>query len=623
MVSTSAADFLVNGGPYDLPNDGASGTLTWAQRQEILHLTRVSAAVRDRRQSTGVSAAIPKRHLTLSGPVAGFQVAYEMAMRFVVESQRRNEKFSVTPGCERDWIPTVNQRSEEFKAAQKAKQQAKHPSPMASGCGPASSSWQQHMMQPMMMQPMMMQPMMFVVESQRRNEKFSETPGCEKKRIATENQRSKEFKAAQSVESSDTDSSDSSYTETDANDPKIQLVHAAPPPAKIAEKAAAPTVEKLRLLPNPQSVPPPPGLAAAVADSQPAQPIPSDGLTSKAPPARLRLTPREQPHDYFADEEDSSDSSTDANDPKMVKLMAKTAPGKAAAPPPAKIAEKAAAPTVEKRRTLPNPQSVPPPPGLAAAVADSQPAQPIPSDGLTSKAPPARLRLTPREQPHDYFADEERCEEPVNNQRSLATRREDPEDAKKRRLITYITWKRDVMIRYVHLMSVGWRQPEVRYSRNFDELLNGKQGLMPKLFRQGVPEPDVIIDCRMFESSESPIISKILRHTGHHADIIKDTVEHPKFRPCVRKALDMLHDDVKKDIDLVVLSVCTAGCHRSVALTLILQSIFERMSYNVRVRRLSSGSWETKKLRQHCEACDTNNTLKHAMFKEAFEKIRR
>jgi len=519
MVSTSAADFLVNGGPYDLPNDGASGTLTWAQRQEILHLTRVSAAVRDRRQSTGVSAAIPKRHLTLSGPVAGFQVAYEMAMRFVVESQRRNEKFSVTPGCQRDWIPTVNQRSKEFKAAQNAKQQAKHPSPMASGCAPASSSWQQHMMQPMMMQPMMMQPMMFVVESQRRNEKFSETPGCEKKRIATENQRSKEFKAAQSVESSDTDSSDSSYTETDANDPKIQLVHAAPPPAKIAEKAAAPTVEKLRLLPNPQSVPPPPG--------------------------------------------------------------------------------------------------------LAAAVADSQPAQPIPSDGLTSKAPPARLRLTPREQPHDYFADEERCEEPVNNQRSLATRREDPEDAKKRRLITYITWKRDVMIRYVHLMSVGWRQPEVRYSRNFDELLNGKQGLMPKLFRQGVPEPDVIIDCRMFESSESPIISKILRHTGHHADIIKDTVEHPKFRPCVRKALDMLHDDVKKDIDLVVLSVCTAGCHRSVALTLILQSIFERMSYNVRVRHLSSGSWETRKLRQHCEACDTNNTLKHAMFKEAFEKIRR
>ena len=160
----------------------------------------------------------------------------------------------------------------------------------------------------------------------------------------------------------------------------------------------------------------------------------------------------------------------------------------------------------------------------------------------------------------------------------------------------------------------------MQYTPHFDELVSGKQGLIHKLLCRGVPEPDVIIDCRTFKSES---FEKVLRHTGHHADIIKDTVEHPKFRPCVRKALDMLHDDVKKDIDLVVLSVCTSGCHRSVALTLILQSSLERMSYNVRVRHLSSGSWVPRELCQHCQACDTNNTLKHAMLKEAFEKIRR
>ena len=86
----------------------------------------------------------------------------------------------------------------------------------------------------------------------------------------------------------------------------------------------------------------------------------------------------------------------------------------------------------------------------------------------------------------------------------------------------------------------------------------------------------------------------------------------------------MIHEDALKGCkDIVVLNVCTSGCHRSVAMTLILQSILQRMSYQVRVRHLSSGSWQPRGLCQRCEACDEDNTLKHAMFKEAFEKIRK
>ena len=151
-------------------------------------------------------------------------------------------------------------------------------------------------------------------------------------------------------------------------------------------------------------------------------------------------------------------------------------------------------------------------------------------------------------------------------------------------------------------------------------MMKGKQGLLQKLRCRGLPKVDVIIDCRMFKSEA---FEKVVRHTGNHVDVIKDVVEHPLFKATAREALDMIHEDAKKDKDIVVLSVCTSGCHRSVAMTLILQSILESMSYHVRVRHLSSGSWVPRGLCQHCEACDTNNTLKQAVFKVAFEKIRR
>ena len=32
----SADDFVIKGGPYELPNDGKNGTLQWSERQEIL-----------------------------------------------------------------------------------------------------------------------------------------------------------------------------------------------------------------------------------------------------------------------------------------------------------------------------------------------------------------------------------------------------------------------------------------------------------------------------------------------------------------------------------------------------------------------------------------------------------
>lgn len=111
---------IVKAGPFDLPNHGRDGTLTWSQRQKILEITGVSAAVRDRKNTHG------RRHLTLSGPIGGIQKAKDMAMAFVVASQQAGTPFAPTAGCEGDWQASLRQM----------------PASSSWMPGQASSSWQ-------------------------------------------------------------------------------------------------------------------------------------------------------------------------------------------------------------------------------------------------------------------------------------------------------------------------------------------------------------------------------------------------------------------------------------------------------------------------------------------------
>ena len=133
---------IVKAGPFDLPNNGYRGTLTWDERELIRSLTGVSAAVRDRKQTHG------HRHLTLSGPMSGIAKAKSMAMSFVEKSMRAGDQFAPTRDSEGDWQATVRQV------------------PVRQGACSSSSSWMQ-MQQPVatMQHPMManmhgMNPMM-------------------------------------------------------------------------------------------------------------------------------------------------------------------------------------------------------------------------------------------------------------------------------------------------------------------------------------------------------------------------------------------------------------------------------------------------------------------------------
>jgi hypothetical protein len=181
--------------------------------------------------------------------------------------------------------------------------------------------------------------------------------------------------------------------------------------------------------------------------------------------------------------------------------------------------------------------------------------------------------------------------------------------AKKRKLI-------DQPVKNVHVVSVGWNQQGVKYSPNLHDLVSGEDGLIQKLKFGGIPEPHVTIDCRVFKSRNC---RKVLGHTGYHAVIIKETVLHHLFSDTMRKAIDDIVRAV--DEDIVVMCVCTSGCHRSVAVSVILKMILEKMLYSVKLHHFSSGSWAAKRLCTSCDFCDDDNELKLNMFQVALEQL--
>jgi hypothetical protein len=149
-------DMIVKAGPFELPNDGEHGTLTWADRQEILGLTGVSAAVRDRKQTHG------KRHLTLSGPMSGMELAKKMAWQYVLNSQRQHTEFKETPGCEGDWVATHRKTAPSSSSSSSSTWQTTMPMQVFQQQHQAmmqQAAMHQQMMQQAAMQHQMMQPM--------------------------------------------------------------------------------------------------------------------------------------------------------------------------------------------------------------------------------------------------------------------------------------------------------------------------------------------------------------------------------------------------------------------------------------------------------------------------------
>ena len=206
---------------------------------------------------------------------------------------------------------------------------------------------------------------------------------------------------------------------------------------------------------------------------------------------------------------------------------------------------------------------------------------------------------------------EEADDGPVPNTAILASRR-NVDTTKKRKLVSMHL---DPTVQYVNIMSVGWRQQGVQYTKSFEDLVEGKQGLVWRLKVRGFPEPDVVVDCRPLKRYDFD--KAILKHTGHNAAIVHQTVDHRLFKPTMKAALRNIREVYENGNGATVLVVCTSGCHRSVAMSLVLEYILQRQLYHTNVRHCSEGSWWPRRLCTSCTECDENNEAKLKCFEMA------
>ena len=122
-------------------------------------------------------------------------------------------------------------------------------------------------------------------------------------------------------------------------------------------------------------------------------------------------------------------------------------------------------------------------------------------------------------------------------------------------------------------------QPGAAYAYDFDTLMGGENGLLSRLAVRGIPEPDRLIDCRLFKNKDFD--RRILGHTGHHYKIVEQAVWHPKFQRMIKSCFDDItkfFEDYGPQQDMTVMPVCTSGAHRSVAVALVLHHMLQKLS---------------------------------------------
>ena len=171
----------------------------------------------------------------------------------------------------------------------------------------------------------------------------------------------------------------------------------------------------------------------------------------------------------------------------------------------------------------------------------------------------------------------------------------------------------------ITIYSVGWRQQGTTWSRDFNELMYGKQGLVSRLKVRGIGRPNMVLDCRPMNERYMP--HHILQHTGYHGDIVSKLAGHRFFT----KGLMMVMKELKGCMDngdVSMMLVCTSGVHRSVAAALIFEYVFKSLGYKVHgLRHLSKGSWGPRDLCQGCKRCRDDDPIKLQAFQDVLEVV--
>ncbi len=143
----------------------------------------------------------------------------------------------------------------------------------------------------------------------------------------------------------------------------------------------------------------------------------------------------------------------------------------------------------------------------------------------------------------------------------------------------------------------------MQYTPDFDELIEGEQGLIWRLKVRGIAEPDIVVDCRPLKRYD--LDKTILRHTGHSAQSAVGNIQKVYY----------------EGNGVNVLVVCTSGCHRSVSFALMMEYILKELLYHCKVDHLSDGSWRPRRLCMSCTLCSTGNAWKQETFEKAARMV--
>ncbi len=159
----------------------------------------------------------------------------------------------------------------------------------------------------------------------------------------------------------------------------------------------------------------------------------------------------------------------------------------------------------------------------------------------------------------------------------------------------------------------------MHYNPNFNDLIEGEDGLIWRLKVRGIVGPDIVVDCRPLKRCN--LDRSVLKHTGHNAEIVFHTVDHTLFKTTMQSAVGNVQNVYDEGNGVNVLVVCTSGCHRSVSFALVMEYILKQQLFHCRVAHLSDGSWRPRRLCMSCNLCDEDNEWKHELFEKAARMV--
>ena len=201
--------------------------------------------------------------------------------------------------------------------------------------------------------------------------------------------------------------------------------------------------------------------------------------------------------------------------------------------------------------------------------------------------PPAPARLLQRKMPTQKQASATPSHKPVETQPCrLASR----------------SPRRDNNTQVMVLSTIGWREQGCRYHHDFEELMLCKGGVMEKFMAHadGGAIQQCVYDCRPLKGN---VKKSFLSHIGFNNVFLESVNRHDKFPDMCKHANSAFEESKRRRSTCRFLFVCTAGCHRSVAVCTIMEKYFEMMGCVVFVEHISSPSWATRGLCSSCSLC--------------------